>query len=157
MVFLFIGWSDIESKVDDVAILNDIFFSFEACFACGTDGFFGAEGFEVFVGDCFGLYEAAFYVGVDLAGGIECDGAAADGPGADLVGADCEEANEAESGIAAMNEFQDGGFVYSEVGHEGVAAFWVELGKLILELGADIYYGGIFGDDAGEVEFFGDI
>src|SRR5215216_6132483 len=57
--------SDVEAEVDDVALLHDVVFAFEAEEALLAGGGVGAGAGEVVVGDNLGADEAALDVGVD--------------------------------------------------------------------------------------------
>ncbi len=123
--------SDGEAEVDDVAVGDGVVFTFEG----GKAGFFGllfGTGFdEVVVGDDLGADEAAFDIGMDLAGGLGCEGAFTDRPGADLVFTDGEEGDEAEEVEGLAGEAVDGGFGEAEGFEEFVAfLFGLELTDL---------------------------
>ncbi len=149
--------SDIEAEVDDVAVADDVFLSFKTDFARGAGGLFGAEGLEFVEGDGFGLNEAAFYVGVDFSCGVEGDSALMDGPGAKLAGDDGEKADEAQSRIAAMGEFENGGFGDAHISHKLGFRFGVKLGKLVFEFGANGNDAGAGWHHVGEGEFSGEV
>src|SRR5579859_1184449 len=104
------GGSDVETEVHDVAVLDGVFFPFDAEFSVVAGGGFRTKFDEVRVGDDLGLYEAFFEVGVDDAGGLWGFPAFVDGPGADFLYAGGEVGGEVEQAVYAADEFVEGGF-----------------------------------------------
>src|SRR5215207_11243717 len=96
--------SDVEAEVDDVALLHDVVFAFEAEEALLAGGGVGAGAGEVVVGDDLGADEAALDVGVDGAGGLRGARAAGDGPGAHLLLPRRQEGHQAEQAVGALDE-----------------------------------------------------
>ena len=87
---------DVETDVDDVAVLHDVIAAFQTQGAAFTGFGPGAGGEEVVEGDDLGTDEAAGDVGVNRAGGVEGRTACAQGPGARLLFVAGEEGDEAE-------------------------------------------------------------
>src|SRR5947208_2522750 len=96
--------SDIEAKIDDVAVRDRIFLALESrptrLLAFG----FAAVAHEIVVGDDFGADESLLDVAVDLAGGLLGDGAATDRPRADFVLTGREKADQIEEMVGGSYE-----------------------------------------------------
>ena len=144
-------WLYIETEVRDVSVLHDVIFSFQTDQAFFFGSLFAAAGDEVVVGHDFGADEAAFDIGVDLAGRFLGFRAVDDGPGADFVSTGSEEVDQAQEGIAGFDQFiqarfgqaqffqEDFGFVVGQFGE-----FCFDLGRYGDDLGA--FLGGVFFD-----------
>ena len=74
---------------------------------------------------------------MDLARGLRGLGAVFDGPGAALVLAVGEEGDEAEQRVGALDQAVEAGFLNAELLEEHRAVLAVQLGNVLLELGAD--------------------
>lgn len=79
--------SIIKPEMHHIAILDDVFFAFEAHFAGFLGALFAAKGDIIVVRYRLGPDEAVFEVSVDDAGGLGRRGAAFDCPGAGFLGA----------------------------------------------------------------------
>lgn len=125
--------SDVESELEDVAVVNDVGFAFEA----ESSGVFGAlkaaGGCEVVVGGGFCADEAAGDVGMDFFGGGDGVVAAAYGPSAAFVVADGEKDDEAEAVPSEAKDAVAGGFGDAEAGHEFGAFGVVQSGDFHFE------------------------
>jgi len=76
---------DVESEVYDVAVLDDVVFSFEPDFAGGFDSFFAAELFEVFKAKSLSFDKTSLNIGMHFASRIKRNGALLNRPGAQLI------------------------------------------------------------------------
>ncbi len=125
----------IKAEFDDVAILDDVVFAFDAEFA-GFAGFGkGAEGDEILVGDGFCGDESAFEIAVDDAGGLWGFVAGVDSPSASFFFSGGEVGAEAEEGIDGADEGVAAGFCDAE-GGEVVALFlFGEVDEVAFDLG----------------------
>jgi hypothetical protein len=153
---------------DDVVVVDDVVFAFDAGFAgfAGLDTTAVAE--VVFVGDHFGADEAFLDVGVDGGGGFGGKGAAVDGPSSGLFFAGGVEGDEAEGGEGGFDEAGEAALLEAE-GMEVFFGIGVgEAGELFFEAGADSDDGDAFlggeGADSGNIfvfhggeVFFGDV
>src|SRR5436309_937070 len=79
--------------MEDIAVLDDVGFAFQAIDAVALGFLHGADAAEVVVADDLAADEAACQVGVDLGGAFDRRGPAAYGPGAAFILADGEEDN----------------------------------------------------------------
>ena len=77
-----------------IAVLDQIFFAFQAHFSGFLGSRFAVAGDEVFGRDGFGADEAAFEIGVDDTGGLRGLQALGQGPGMGLFRADGEEGDQ---------------------------------------------------------------
>ena len=64
------AYLDVKSEVHHVAIMHDVFFPFDAHFACVFRALFAFAFDEIIEGDDFGANKAAFKVVVDDGGGF---------------------------------------------------------------------------------------
>ena len=127
----------VEAEIDHVAILDDVLLALAAqqsLFLCRRDAAAADHVVEI---DRFGADEAALDVGVDLARGLRGLGAVFDGPGAALVLAVGQERDEAEQRVGALDQAVEAGLLNAELLEEHRAVLAVELGDILLELGAD--------------------
>ena len=127
----------VEAEVDHVAVLDDVLLALAAQQALFLRRRDAAAADHVVEIDRFGADEAALDVGVDLARGLRSLGAVLDGPGAALVLAVGQERDEAEQRVGALDEAVEAGFLNAELLEEHRAVLAVELGNVLLELGAD--------------------
>ena len=127
----------VEAEVDHVAVLDDVLLALAAQQALFLRRRDAAAADHVVEIDRFGADEAALDVGVDLARGLRSLGAVFDGPGAALVLAVGQEGDEAEQRVGALDEAVEAGFLNAELLEEHRAVVAVQLGNVLLELGAD--------------------
>ena len=93
---------------------------------------------QIVEGDDLGADEAAFKVGMDLAGGLRGLRALFDRPRAALVRAGCQEGDEPQQLVAALDQPVKTGLLQSELLHEhGLLVRVVQLGDVGFELCAD--------------------
>ncbi len=109
----------VEPVVHDVPVPHHVLLALQAELARLLARLLAAELDEVGVGGDLGPDEAPLDVRVDLAGGLDGDGAAADLPGADLVLADGEEADRVEQAPRRLDEAVLGAALQAEVLEEG--------------------------------------
>ena len=127
----------VEAEIDHVAILDDVLLALAAqqsLFLCRRDAAAADHVVEI---DRFGADEAALDVGVNFARGLRGLGAVFDGPGAALVLAVGQERDEAEQRVGALDQAVEAGLLNAEVLEEHRAVLTVELGDVLLELGAN--------------------
>src|ERR1700761_6424143 len=144
--------SDIEAEVKDIAVLNDIFGTFEAHLARVLRALLAAIGDEVVIGDGLGADEALLEIGVDHARGLRRLGAVPHRPGMRFFRSDGEEGDEIEQAIAGMDDARETRLAKPQrreiFGFLGLIA---ELRDLGLDRGGDddragAARGGVFGD-----------
>ena len=145
---------DIEFEEEDVAIFDDVFFSFGAEEAGFFDGLLAAVLEEVVGGVAVGFDETLFEVGVDDAGGSGGFGAAADSPGADFLHAGGEVGDEVEERVGGVDEAIEAGLLEAEGFEELRALGRFELGDFGFECAGDAdylraFFGGAFFDGFG--------
>ena len=131
------GYLDVETEIDDVAVLHDVFFAFETGEAFFAGGLAAAAGDQIIVANDLGTDKAAFDVGVDLAGCLRCLGADRDGPGTDLFFTGGQERHQPEHVVGGLDQLIDTARGQPEVFQVFVAFCRVECDELRLELGAD--------------------
>ena len=131
------GILHVEAEVDHVAVLDDVLLALAAqqsLFLCRRDAAAADHVVEI---DRFGADETALDVGVDLARGLRGLGAVFDGPSPALVLAVGQERDEAEQRVGALDQAVEAGLLNAELLEEHRAILAVELGDVLLELGAD--------------------
>lgn len=127
----------VETEVDHVAVLDDVLLALAAqqpLFLCRRDAAAADHVVEI---DRFGADEAALDVGVDLARGLRGLGAVFDGPSPALVLAVGQERDEAEQRVGALDQAVEAGLLNAELFKEHRAILAVQLGDVLLELGAN--------------------
>ena len=99
-----IVWLHVEEEVHDVAVLNNIFLSFDSELSCGSAGCFRLERNEVLVFDYFGADEALFKVCVDYSRCLRCLVSFVDCPRAALVCSGSKVGAEIQKLICTLDE-----------------------------------------------------
>src|SRR5687768_2284001 len=92
-----------KAEVDDIAVLHDVFLTFQADFAVVAARSHRTARRQRLIGDDLGADEPALNVAVNFAGGKLRGGAARDGPGAAFVFADREERHVTEQVVGGAD------------------------------------------------------
>src|SRR5215472_4344819 len=121
-----------ESKIDDIAVLDDILLAFQAQFSFVPSLAFAASGDEIVVVNHFGADEAALEIAVDAAGGAWCAVATADGPSLHLVLPHGKERDQVQQTVGSANETGARRFRETDRFQELALVLRVELGDLRL-------------------------
>ena len=127
----------VEAEVDHVAVAHDVLLALAAEKALLLRGGDAAAADHIVKVDRLGADEAALDVGVDLTGGLRGLGAVSDRPRSALVLAVGEEGDEAEQRVRALDEAVEAGLLNAELFKEHCAVLAIQLGNVLLELGAD--------------------
>src|SRR5690625_119073 len=107
--------SDVEAEEGDVAVFENVIFSFEPVFAGFAGGGDASESGEIFVGNDFGFDETFFEIGVDDAGCFGGFHSVSKCPCADLFFAGGEIGCEPEQLISLADQAGDAGIIDSEI------------------------------------------
>src|ERR1035441_3887125 len=120
-----------------VAIVPNVFLSFEAERALGARRGFRTGGQQVVPANGFRTDEVVFKIGVDGTGGLRGLGAGGHSPGAALVFAGGEEADEAEQFVAVANETHQAALMEAVAGQEVGCFGFVHFGELSFDFSTD--------------------
>src|ERR1035437_8301894 len=96
--------SDVEPKVDDVAVADDVVPALEQLLALLAQREIGARGEQVFDIAYLGADESLGEVGVDSSRGVDCEEPAATFPGPHLLHTGREEGDQVEQVVRALGE-----------------------------------------------------
>ena len=127
----------IEAEERNIAVRHDILFSFrpeKALFLCSRHA---AAFLQVFKGNDLGTNKAALKVAVNLASSLGSFGSFFDGPGPALVRAACEEGDQPEKVIGALDHAVKPRFGKAHLLQEKLTVFLVQFCHLFLHLGTD--------------------